>query len=653
MTEAPLDSEPERDADDRDSDDNVTDEPRTRESFFRFLADSYATADPRSLGLFRIALGTLLFVDAARRWPDIEAHYANTGWLTNHFLLFRPMSNYLFSLYVACSTPLEVKVLLALQLAANLLLALGFRTRVMHVLSVVLLVSLNSRNIMLENGGWVVLTLLSVWSMFLPLGRRFSVDALLASLRARRERTLATLNAPLEPARDLRPIVSLGVTALILQWMIIYYFNVIHKSAPSWRDGTAVYYFFQQDRMVTALGAWLRDFLPLSAYKLMTFGALASEATIALLLALPVRTDVTRMLAWVLVCGLHLSIDAVVQLGPFSWAMAIMFFALIPTQLWERVGRWLRAKRPARELSIDPTHGFSLALARIVKRLDLLDRIRFVASDTRAEEAARTWVVVEPAGGQRFTGVAAVLRLADALPCGHWPLFWLRIPGLRGFFERRLERASQKRAELAHYWQVEDLAQGADDPPPEVPPWRRFAGRVWGFGGEALVLFIMICCTSQVLIENAAVPRWLKPERRPEWMTAVVIYPRLFQGWSMFAPGPPMDDGRLVVDGRTRDGRHFDPLTAKSPTFDVQPKAGFRMNQIWGDFHRRISEDRFRAYWGGLRDFLKNHHEITGRPQDELVAFDVWFVSEIIPPPGQPKDPPVRRKLFSYGVVKD
>ena len=33
---------------------------------WRFLSDTYATADPRSLGLFRIALGILLFVDAAR-----------------------------------------------------------------------------------------------------------------------------------------------------------------------------------------------------------------------------------------------------------------------------------------------------------------------------------------------------------------------------------------------------------------------------------------------------------------------------------------------------------------------------------------------------------------------------------------------------------
>ena len=76
------------------------------------------------------------------------------------------------------------------------------------------------------------------------------------------------------------------------------------------------------------------------------------------------------------------------------------------------------------------------------------------------------------------------------------------------------------------------------------------------------------------------------------------------------------------------------------------------MNQIWGDFHRRIAEDRFRTYWNGVRDMVLNHHRISGRQNDEIVAFDAWFVSEFIPPPGQPKQPPTKRKLFSHGGVQ-
>ncbi len=77
-------------------------------NLWAFLVETYGTVDPRSLGLFRIALGLLLFVDVARRFPDIAAHYSNDGWLTNHFMLFRPMSSHLFSLYLAFSSTAEV-----------------------------------------------------------------------------------------------------------------------------------------------------------------------------------------------------------------------------------------------------------------------------------------------------------------------------------------------------------------------------------------------------------------------------------------------------------------------------------------------------------------------------------------------------------------
>jgi hypothetical protein len=183
---------------------------------------------------------------------------------------------------------------------------------------------------------------------------------------------------------------------------------------------------------------------------------------------------------------------------------------------------------------------------------------------------------------------------------------------------------------------------------PEPAPATLVFRRLVAGGRELLVLLVVVSCGSQVLIENRAVPKWLKPERRPDWMTSVVIYPRLFQGWSMFAPSPPTDDGRIVVDGITKDGRRLDPLTGQEPSFDVQPRLGFRMNQIWGDFHRRISEARFEAYWDGVRDMLKNYHQISRRKEDELASFDVWFVSERIAPPGAPRFEPQRRKLFSW-----
>jgi hypothetical protein len=168
---------------------------------------------------------------------------------------------------------------------------------------------------------------------------------------------------------------------------------------------------------------------------------------------------------------------------------------------------------------------------------------------------------------------------------------------------------------------------------------------------EAAVVLVLLACGTQVLIENQAVPRALKPHGRPELFAAIIAYPRIFQGWSMFAPAPPQSDGRLVIDGRTKDGRHLDPLTGSAPVFEVHPSGSPRSNLIWGYFHLRIAEDRFRAYWNGVRDFVMGHHKLTQRPEDELVSFDAYYVSQAFAAPGQKQAPPEKRKLFSNSFM--
>ncbi|MCA9647173.1 MAG: HTTM domain-containing protein, partial [Myxococcales bacterium] len=268
----------------------------------------YLEADPRSMGLFRIFLGILLCYDVARRWPNVDQFYSNTGWLPNHFALFRPMSAHLFSVYHAFSTPGEVRALLVVHFAIALFLLIGWRTRLMHVLALVLTTSLNSRNIALENGGWVMVNLITLWSVFLPLGRRFSVDAVRKSLREREPGRDLEPPSEQRSAPDRRPYYSLAFFAVLLQWAVVYYFNAVHKSGPSWHDGNAIYYFIHQDRLTHALGIWVRDWLPLSATRGMTHLALVIEYAIVPLLLVPVFHRPARIIAWGIAWGLHLGI---------------------------------------------------------------------------------------------------------------------------------------------------------------------------------------------------------------------------------------------------------------------------------------------------------------------------------------------------------
>lgn len=614
------------------------------------LVALYGSADARSLGLLRVALASVLAVDVLLKFPEAAAHLSNAGWLANHFALFRPMSDHLFSVYFAFGSAHEVQVLLGVHLLVCLLLLVGYRTKLMQILVLVLTTSLDSRNIMLEHGGSVVLNLLVVWTAFLPLGCRFSVDALSAAWRARRETSEAALNERQDPPRREHKIVSLAVTALLLQWVVIYAFNALQKNGAPWRDGSAVYYFLQQDRLVTWFGAWLRGALPLGAIKALTFGTLLLEAAIPLSLLSPWRTRSTRLVALALALLLHLGIDSVLQLGSFSWAMLVAFVAFIPGESWDRAAHWLRARRTACVVHFEPQSGAALALCRLVKRLDALELVTFRALDEASPKRAQRTLCVSIRGEKSVGGWEALVAISRALWCGPLPLR-IVAPFVRKRVERRLSELGGDPAELDLDFGVAHLPAQVDagvvEPSEARKLWRVVRGNV----AEGLVALLLVVCGTQLLIENPIVPDALKPRSRPRMFEAIVTYPRIFQGWRMFAPSPPDVDGRLVIDGRTRDGRRFDPLTGREPVFEVHPAGTPRTNLTWGYFHTRIAEPRFSTYWGGVREFLMSHHKLTGHPQDELGSFEAYYVSQSIPAPGAARKPAERRLLFSSSSV--
>jgi hypothetical protein len=144
----------------------------------------------------------ILCADLFRRWIEAREYYTNDGFLPNHFSLFRPMGDRLFSLYHPFSTLGEIHVVFALTALVFVSYTLGYKTKLAQILAALLMTSLDARNLFVENGGDVVVNLLAVITAFLPLGRRFSVDAVIASMRSFREATSAELNDRTRPPRD-------------------------------------------------------------------------------------------------------------------------------------------------------------------------------------------------------------------------------------------------------------------------------------------------------------------------------------------------------------------------------------------------------------------------------------------------------------------
>jgi hypothetical protein len=138
------------------------------------------------------------------------------------------------------------------------------------------------------------------------------------------------------------------------------------------------------------------------------------------------------------------------------------------------------------------------------------------------------------------------------------------------------------------------------------------------------------------------------------WMVEVVDRLRLLEGWGMFAPEPPYDDGHLVVDGRTMDGRKLDPFTGQAPNFDPHAPHGWGHEQFWCDYNNKLRFPWFAQHRQYFEDYLVRWHEFADRPADKLVAFEVWWVQDRSPKPGEERGQPLSpQKLLSHGTVKD
>ncbi|HXU03583.1 MAG TPA: HTTM domain-containing protein [Polyangia bacterium] len=318
--------------------------------FYERVRDVYLTADNRSLAAGRIMLALVLLRDLIARWTEMGIWYTNDGIIPNHTLLWRPSWDHVFSLFYLASYGYEAAIGFVICLIAYLALLVGFRTKLAQVATAICLISLHGRTLLFDNGGDVVLGLLTIWTTFLPTGRVWSVDAVFARRRAAAE-------APPDPSYPSYPsspssgslpaagpepktFVSLGVWAVLAQLAIIYFFNAIHKGGTTWRSGSAVHYAIHLDRLATWFGVWLRHHMSPTVAKGLTYSALATEGVLPVLLLSPYGVRHCRRIAIVLVIGLHMGFAACLNLGNFVPAMIAYTPNFIRGEDWDALERW-------------------------------------------------------------------------------------------------------------------------------------------------------------------------------------------------------------------------------------------------------------------------------------------------------------------------
>jgi predicted DCC family thiol-disulfide oxidoreductase YuxK len=629
----------------------------------QWLTRTYLTFDGRSLALGRIVLAFVLLVDLVRRIRWIRDFYSNEGLIPNHTVLWQPPQPRAFSLFLMASHADESAFLFAIAFVCFFFLLIGYKTRFFHVLSFIMTTSLHCRILFAENGGAVALGAVVFWTAFMPLGRRFSVDAVLQSLRERRRETPADLMSARRLA-DERPFVSLAVLALLLQLAVVYTFNYVHKTGHTWHEGTAVYYVLWQERIVTVIGLWARHHLPFALTKALTYGTLVIEAGAPILILSPVLRPYCRTLAILLLTGLHGSIAILVNLGIFSAAMIAFYPFLVDAEVWDGLKRLERPRR--RTVFYDAGCGVCFQIVRVLARLDARHALRFVPNDDVDARPASidpvlfesSVVVVDPRTGHISTRAEALADVLASLPAGflfEWPL---RTPGLRSLANAAYDAFARRRAAISvglgyaacsvRATRAPEDAGDDDDADTTPSPWRAWRRELISMARELGIALSLLIAFADFTVSNNAWPVALRWTSRPEWMTAAVLYSHVQEGWGMFAPEAPIYDEMVVVDAVTRDGRHVDPYNEigsrvhSLPVQDIPERLGH--DSFFCDYTLRIPGSG--AYHQALIEWIQRYPDRTGNPQDAIVSFEAYKIEHTPPPPGQTKPTNVRHTTF-------
>jgi hypothetical protein len=318
---------------------------------------SVIALDLRSLALLRIALGLVLLLSLVERAQDVAAHYTDDGLLSREERkTLEPLEEFTApqwqaSLFMLNGEAWFQYALLGAAAGLAVLLVAGWRTPWVLFGSWVLLVGVQARNPLLLQGGDDVLRVLVFWSLFVPLGAKWSLDA----LRTSKSQRTPTKTWAWHPSPS---VATLGTAALIVQLACIYFFTGLLKKHPIWwSEWSAVYYTLSIDHFATPFGRWLLNFPTL--LQAFTLGALVLEIAGPVLLFCPWKNDWLRLAVAGGFIAFHLGLALTMELGYFPYICIAYWLVLLPPRFWEFLAlcgqRWMasRLEKPARETAAD------------------------------------------------------------------------------------------------------------------------------------------------------------------------------------------------------------------------------------------------------------------------------------------------------------
>lgn len=278
--------------------------------------------DTRALAALRIALGIILLVDLLHRAGDVALFYTDQGvYPVSAFEATYYQYNG-YSLHALSGALWFQQFLFVLAGCFAFALTLGYRTRLVGFVSLVLLFSLHARNPAVLNGGDRLLRVLLLVALVTPLGERWSLDAL------RRDSARSS-------------VVSFGTVALLVQPVVVFTSNAVLKHrGENWYAGDALEIALRNDVMTVYLGDVLVDFPVLLTVLNYAWVTLLAGSILFLLLTV----GRLRALAALAYMGAFAGMLVTMAVGVFPLALIASVIPFLTAPFWDALAGFVPSR---------------------------------------------------------------------------------------------------------------------------------------------------------------------------------------------------------------------------------------------------------------------------------------------------------------------
>ncbi len=285
----------------------------------RYLVNCFRV-DTRALAVFRVIAGALVVADLVLRSRNLVFFYSDLGVVPVERAMART-SEYAVSVYYLTGDPTWTALLFVVQALIAVQLIVGYKTRIAIVLTFLLVVSLDHRNTLVLSYADTLFRLLLFWSIFLPLGERWSVDEVHRSRSPR------------------RTVANLASAAILLQMVAMYFVNGLHKrTSEVWRSGEAAPLVLGLTDMTWFLAPVVREFPDVLQMGGLLWYWMMLAAPLLVLLHGRLRAVYASLYFW----G-HVSFALTTRIGAFPYVAIMGLVPFLQTRFWDDLARLLAA----------------------------------------------------------------------------------------------------------------------------------------------------------------------------------------------------------------------------------------------------------------------------------------------------------------------